>query len=87
MAFRLIDLGNPEHYPVTDGVAHVINEELLRREGELPMDQFKVLYQMVENLSEYEHGSVDISDVSPDLTIKQYGDVVADLALTLLTLW
>jgi hypothetical protein len=82
MAVRLIDLGDPTHYPVTNEASRQINEVLIRMKIELPIAQFKVIHEMVSTLLSYEHGEADVETVG--VSLEQYSAVLIDLALVLI---
>lgn len=76
------DFNPPTVYTRTES----LRNELLRltrfeyQKPDLPPE----VHTMLNMLGEYEHGSVDVCDVEPDLTLAQYAAVVEDLAMGLL---
>lgn len=60
-------------YPVTDR----LRKDLAAHLGN------PIVQQMVDIVGEYEHGTAEVSDVAPRLTLRQYAAVVKDIVLTL----
>jgi hypothetical protein len=68
---------NQSLYPITAAAAAQIYQD-----GAEPADL--TVDRMLEQLGEYEHGSVDIADVASGMTLEMYAAVVVDLGLGLM---
>jgi hypothetical protein len=79
--FRLDRPMADSRYPITDSFNAAVNNAC----DELDIaDVPEHIRLMSECLSEYEHGSVDVTDVHPNMTLQMYFEVASDLAMAIL---
>ncbi len=78
---------NPEVYPVTrkfeDWIEHPYESFLPDRKDTFQEPFLTYANQLSEMIGEYEHGSCDLSNLDPNITLEQYAKVCQDILLGL----